>query len=121
MTPIRWIVIVILCLGVIQNVQAETQPWKITAYCSCVKCCGKSDGITASGKQAEYGYVACNWLPFGTLVEIEDLGVFSVQDRGAKSLFGSKKNHIKHLDVYMPTHLEARQFGVMYKKVTVLK
>jgi 3D (Asp-Asp-Asp) domain-containing protein len=120
MTPIRWIVVIILCLGVIHNAQAE-ELWKITSYCSCTKCCGKSDGITASGKQAEYGYVACNWLPFGTLVEIEDLGLFSVQDRGAKSLFGSKKNHIKHLDVYLPSHAEARVFGVVYKKVTIIK
>jgi 3D (Asp-Asp-Asp) domain-containing protein len=95
--------------------------WKITAYCACSHCCGKSDGITASGKKAQYGYVACNWLPFGTKVMIVGLGEFTVMDRGAKSLFGSKKNHIKHLDVYMPTHKQAKIFGVRYAKVEVAK
>jgi 3D (Asp-Asp-Asp) domain-containing protein len=95
--------------------------WKITAYCSCVKCCGKSDGITASGKKVRFGYVACNWLPFGTKVSISSLGDFTVQDRGARSLFGSKSNHIKHLDIYFPTHKEALKFGVKYLEVTILK
>ena len=95
--------------------------WKITAYCACKKCCGKTDAITASGKKAQYGYVACNWLPFGTKVSIEGLGQFLVMDRGAKSLFGSKTNHIKHLDVYLPTHRQALNFGVRYTNVQVLK
>lgn len=95
--------------------------WKITAYCACVKCCGKSDGITASGRKAEYGMVACNWLPFGTRLTIKGMGQFVVADRGAKSLFGSKQNHIKHLDVYMPTHQMARKFGVKYLRVEVKK
>lgn len=95
--------------------------WKITAYCACVKCCGKADGITASGKKAQYGFVACNWLKFGTRLYVSGLGYFTVQDRGAKSLFGSKKNHIKHLDVYLPTHSKARKFGVKFLEVTVIK
>jgi len=95
--------------------------WKITAYCACIKCCGKTDGITASGKKAQYGFVACNWLPFGTKIYIKGLGYFTIQDRGAKSLFGDKKNHIKHLDIYLPGHNEALQFGIKYLEVTVLK
>lgn len=98
---------------------AYAETWKITAYDACKKCCGKTDGITASGKKAKPGYVACNWLPFGTKVEIEGMGTYLVQDRGAKSLFGSKANHIKHLDVYMATHKEAKKFGVKWKEVTV--
>ena len=85
-----------------------------------MKCCGKTDAITASGKKAQYGMVACNWLPFGTRVKIKGLGVFTVADRGAKSLFGSKNNHIKHLDVYMPTHSQALKFGVRYAAVEVI-
>lgn len=95
--------------------------WKITAYCSCEKCCGKSDGITASGKKVQSGMVACNWLPFGTKVEIEGLGVFSVQDRGARKYFGGKDNHIKALDVYLPTHWEAKRFGVKHLEVEISK
>lgn len=113
------LLMLMIILAIASQVKAE-ELWKITAYCSCVKCCGKSDGITASGKPVKYGYIALNWLPFGTEVNIEGLGVFKVQDRGAKSLFGSKTNHIKHIDVYLPTHKEALKFGVKYLKVEVL-
>jgi len=96
--------------------------FKITAYCACQKCCGKSPsnpayGITASGKKVQYGYCAINWLPFGTKVHIKGLGTFIVMDRGAKSLFGSKNNHIKHIDIYLHKHKQAWQFGVKYLEV----
>ena len=85
-------------------------------------CCGKySDGITASGKKAAVGMVACNWLPFGTHVYIEGLGEYVVQDRGARKYFGSKSNHIKHLDVYMDDHEDAKRFGVQWREVTIVK
>jgi 3D (Asp-Asp-Asp) domain-containing protein len=95
------------------------EKWLISAYCSCKKCCGKSNGITASGKVARWEYVACNWLKFGTVVEIKGLGRFIVMDRGAKSKFGSKTNHIKHLDVWFPTHKQAKEFGVQWREVMV--
>lgn len=115
----RKILICLILVSISCKVLFANDLWKITAYCSCVKCCGKSDGITASGKQAKYGYVACNWLPFYTKVKIEGMGEFMVMDRGAKSLFGSKSNHIKHLDIWMPTHKQAKQFGVKYLLVTI--
>jgi len=99
--------------------------WKITAYDACEKCCGKKPshslyGICASGKKAKIGYVACNWLPFGTRVNISGLGTYEVQDRGAKSHFGSKENKILHLDIYFKTHEQARQFGVQWLEVIIL-
>lgn len=118
--PCVILAIVVFLLLFFSIAKAEDN-WKITAYCSCFHCCGKTDGITASGKSAKYGYIACNWLPFGTMVNIEGLGKFKVMDRGAKSLFGSKKNHIKHLDVWLPEHNQARKFGVKYLKVEILK
>lgn len=49
----------------------------------CAHCCGKSDGITASGKPATPGYtIAMKGMPFGTKVYIDGLGTFEVQDRG---------------------------------------
>ncbi len=94
------------------------EPWKITAYCSCFRCCGKSDGITASGKKAQDGHCALNWLPFGTRLII-DGKIYTVQDRGAKSLFGDKKNHIKHIDLWMSDHRAALRYGVKYKQVII--
>ena len=101
---------------------ALAETFKITAYCSCSKCCGKSDGITASGHKLQKGdkVVACNWLKFGQKVEIEGLGRFEVADRGAKSLFGTFKRPLKHLDVWFPTHKEALRFGVQWKEVKIL-
>jgi 3D (Asp-Asp-Asp) domain-containing protein len=104
------------------NVHAETDLWKVTSYCSCKQCCGpNAKGITASGKKVKQGMIACNWLPFGTKVSIEGLGTFTVEDRGAKSLFGSKKKHIKHIDVYLASHRDARKFGVKWLEVKILK
>lgn len=103
---------------------AKQDLWLVTAYCNCKKCCGKEPmgkgyGITASGKQTCAGCCACNWLPFGTKLNIEGMGEFMVMDRGARSLFGSNKNKIKHLDIWFPTHQEALNFGKQYKKVEV--
>ena len=119
MLKLLLVVGVVLAVVVSVAVSEASEVWKITAYCSCKKCCGKSDGITASGKVAKWGYVACNWLPFGTVVEVEGLGAFQVMDRGAKSLFGSKDNHIKHLDIWFPSHSEALEFGVQWKNVKI--
>jgi len=113
--------LLLIFLIIFHSTSAFADIWKITAYDSCKKCCGKDDGITASGKIARYGYIACNWLPFGTKVYIQGLGEFIVMDRGAKSLFGSKYNHIKHLDIWMLNHKIARNFGIKYLDVEIIK
>lgn len=58
--------------------------FKITGYDTCAACCGKSDGITASGTQATVGRTcaAASGLPFGTRLWIEGLGERIVEDRG---------------------------------------
>lgn len=95
--------------------------WKVTAYCGCKICCGKTDGITASGRKETANHtVACNWLLFGTRIKIDDR-IYTVEDRGAKSLFGTKSNPIKHIDIFFNTHQEARKFGVKYLPVEILK
>ena len=102
--------------------------WRITAYCSCVKCCLKSDGITASGKKATPDHtIALNWLPFGTKVNIAGK-LYFVEDRGAESLFGTyyhrkgPKNQIKHIDIYFESHNSAKSFGNHYtSSVEILK
>ena len=108
----------VLCFSGCSPAFAEV--WKVTAYDACVKCCGKTDGITASGKPAKSNHTcAVNWLPFGTKVKINGI-IYTVEDRGAKSLFGTKKNPIKHIDIFCSTHNEARKLGVKWLPVQVL-
>lgn len=58
--------------------------YKITGYDTCAKCCGKSDGITASGVIATVGRTcaAPESIPFGTKLHIEGIGERIVEDRG---------------------------------------
>lgn len=106
--------------------QSQANLWKITAYCACVKCCGKGDAITASGKKAKPNHtIALNWLPFGTRVLVDGVP-YVVEDRGAESHFGTyyhrkgAKKQVKHIDIYMSSHLAARSFGVKYLPVEVI-
>lgn len=62
----------------------------VTGYDTCAACCGKTDGITASGTTATVGRTcAANGLPFGTRLYIEGIGERTVEDRG-----GMKGQHI---------------------------
>ena len=58
--------------------------FKITGYDICVECCGKTDGITASGTQATLGRTCAAGpeLPFGTVLYIDGIGERVVEDRG---------------------------------------
>lgn len=77
--------------------------YELTAYCPCEYCCGKTDGITASGTQATAGRtVGCNSLPFGTVISING-HQYVVEDRG-----GMSSNVI---DIFFNTHQEALNFG----------
>lgn len=81
--------------------------YEITYYCSCKKCCGKSDGITASGEKAVEGTTVgadTRFLSFGTKIFIEGIGERTVQDRG-----GAIKG--ERLDVYVDSHQKALQLG----------
>lgn len=82
--------------------------FKLTAYCACAKCCGKSDGITASGTKATQGRtVAMGGVPLGTKISINGT-VYIVEDRG--TVYG-------HVDIFKNSHQAARNFGVHYADV----
>lgn len=90
--------------------------FKLTAYCACEKCCGKSDGITASGVKAVEGVTIAadtKVLPFDTKI-IVDGHEYTVQDRG-----GAIKGNC--IDVYFDSHQEALDFGVQYKEIFTMK
>lgn len=95
--------------------QSITESYIITAYCPCVECCGKTDGITASGEKATQGItVAMNKsIPFGTKIYIDGVGERIVQDRGG-AIKGNK------IDLYFDSHKKALEFGRKTKQVTIL-
>lgn len=86
--------------------------YTITAYCSCHKCCHKTDGITASGKPARHGTLASP-LPFGTRIRIPGYGVGVVEDRGG-AIVGDR------IDVWHSSHQAAREWGVRRLECEVL-
>lgn len=104
-----------------KNTEVEkTENWislgefKLTAYCSCEKCCGKCDGITATGTRATEGKtigVDPKVIPYGTVVKIND-HEYIAEDCGG----GIKDNHI---DVFFDNHSDAINFGVQYAEVFI--
>ena len=81
--------------------------FEITYYCPCTKCCGKTDGITASGTLAIEGQtVAADWavLEPGTEIYIEGIGYRTVEDKGG-AIQGNR------IDVYMDSHAAALEAG----------
>ena len=90
-----------------------TQVYKITAYCSCSKCCGKATGRTAMGTKATAGrtVAASGKFAFGTKLNING-HVYTVEDRGG-AINGNK------IDIYVNSHAEALAWGVRYLPVSV--
>ena len=99
-------------------VEKNSGTFKVTAYCSCEKCCGKwatinGGGYTASGTKVKEGRTIAvykNQIPFGTKVTIEGMGTYIAEDTGS----AIKENCI---DIYFDSHEEALQFGVKYLNV----
>lgn len=96
--------------------------FRITAYCSCKKCCGKwadnrPNGIVygASGAELVAGVSVASPLPFGTEIYIDGLGEYVVQDRLANWV--AEKYGDKLIDVYFDDHEEAKQFGCKWLDV----
>lgn len=87
-----------------------------TAYCPCASCCGKETGITASGTKATAGrtIAASSNYSFGTKIEIEGLGVYTVEDRGG-AINGNR------IDIFFNTHQEALNFGRRQIKMRVVE
>lgn len=102
------------------NREAQRLPWAnkiedcvITYYDVCEICCGKTDGVTASGAPAA-PYETCavdpGVIPLGSSVIIDygggELHYYRAEDTG-----GGVKG--KHIDVCVSSHEEAAQLGRM--------
>lgn len=80
--------------------------YTLTYYCSCAKCCGKTNGITAWGTKATAGrtIATSKEFAFGTKLIING-HEYTVEDRGG-AIQGNK------IDVYVDSHSEALKLGV---------
>ena len=120
------------------NRRATVMFLKTTGYCNCGKCCNwkrkmfglgsaviasgpnrgkpKIVGQTASGRQAQNGTIAADTslLPMNTILYIPGYGYGRVEDRG-----GAIKG--RHVDLWFPSHREAKKWGVKTLKVKVWK
>ena len=96
----------------VEGITPIIKSFNTSAYCACMKCCGKTNGITASGAKATQWYTvaAGSGYKMGTVIYIPALkdkpngGWFVVQDRGG-AISNSK------LDIYMDSHNAALQYG----------
>lgn len=90
----------------------DTISGRYSHYCACSKCNGNSRGITTSGLKVQNGmadphYVACNWLPLGSVINVDGQN-YTVADRGGSGL--SKKGRI---DIFTPQgHSMCYKLGV---------
>ena len=86
--------------------------FKTTAYCDCVECCGKSDGITKSGVKTQEGRTIAvdpDVIPLGSIVEID--GVEYIAEDIGGAIKGDR------IDIYFDNHDKALDYGVRYCEV----
>lgn len=85
---------------------------ELTAYCPCAVCCGKDNGITATGTAAQEGVTIAvdpDVIPLGSWVEI-DGHTYHAEDVG-----GAVNGN--HIDIYFNSHDAAWDFGHRYANV----
>lgn len=83
----------------------------VTHYDCCVECCGKDDGITASGVRATTGVTVAvdpNVIPLGSDVMV-DYGDGEINYYRADDVGGSVKGN--HIDLCVGSHSEADLLG----------
>lgn len=89
----------------------------ITAYCHCKTCCGPSaSGIAANGKPVtpEVTVAGPRRYKLGSSVTIAGLtNKFVLNDRLAK-------RYDNRIDIYMSSHLAAKQWGIQKRQVTII-
>lgn len=93
---------------------SKVKVYKVTAYCSCSKCCGShANGYTASGTKATAGRTAAapSNLAYGTKLNINGK-TYVVEDRGG-AITGNR------IDIYVGSHSEALAWGVRYLPVEI--
>lgn len=94
---------------------------RYTHYCACATCNGNSRGITASGNRIRNGmsnpyYVACNWLPLGTVIKVDSTN-YTVVDRG-----GSGLSTVGRIDIFTPEgHAACYRYGTGSCSIEIIR
>lgn len=86
----------------------------ITYYCSCEKCCLKTDGITATGTKAKEGRTIAvdpDIIPLGSEVIING-HKYKAEDVG-----GAIQE--KRIDIFVETHQRALELGIDKAEVKI--
>lgn len=99
-------IIIIFISFLIKEAHAKTITVIATSYCACKICCGSAaKGITATGVKVRVGMIAVDpkIIPLHAKVTI-DKKVYYAKDTGS-AIKG------KRIDIFMPTHEEAKKFG----------
>ena len=92
------------------------ETFKVSAFCPCVKCCGKTDRIMESRSPGVFprnSVAAPSKYPFGTRIFLEGYGTFTVDYRG-----GSIKNN--WIERFFNRHEQAVNWGVKFCKGKVM-
>lgn len=114
---------------VVTTTEPQWESFEASAYCKCKICCGKyaNDRPTDEyGEEIVYGAanipleegvsIAADWrvLPKGTVIEIENYGVYTVEDKGG-DIVGNK------IDIYFDSHVIAEAFGRKWVNIRILE
>lgn len=88
--------------------------FRISHFCKCTKCCGKNDGITATGTIATVDRTIAvdkSVISLGTRVLING------QEYVAEDVGGKIKD--QRIDIFVSDHLEALERGIYYTEVYI--
>lgn len=114
-------------LVILENKKESLGEFKLTAYCSCEKCCGKwalNRPKDENGKDIVYGSTGTilvagtsiatdpSVIPYGSQVEING-HIYTAHDTGG-AIQGNR------IDVYFDNHQDALNFGVQYAEVFLI-
>ena len=88
--------------------------FKISHYCPCVLCCGKTDGKTSSGTDATANRtiaVDTDIIALGSAVVIQGKP-YIAEDIGGGI-------NVNEIDIFVDSHEHAKELGVIYKEVFI--
>ena len=104
----------------------EEVEYTLTAYCGCEICCGeyaknRPNGIVSgsAGVELVENYSVASPLPNGTKLLIDGFGEYVVHDKTAKWV--ADKYDDKIIDIYFKDHEDAKRFGKIIRKVSIIK